>query len=236
MARRREASGGESGCGCLIMVLLGIGVADVVLTGIGNGFEALGKGLAGLYGGVVGFVSGLIESVNELDTIWRLAILMCAVVIALLIITGCAKALSRRLERKRAEAEIRDAVYEALCDANYISVYRCEPLIDVAPYDYEYVIAGFLERHRFTSATVTQKSGDYGADVIATDCNGIKWCVQCKMYNNVVGVKPVQEVVAALGYYGCQRAMVVCTSGYTEQAEALARANDVKLVVFSDRV
>lgn len=44
-----------------------------------------------------------------------------------------------------------------------------------------------------------------------------------------MGVKGVQEAVAAKGYYGCQAAMVVTNSTFTEQAKVLAQANDVML-------
>lgn len=44
-----------------------------------------------------------------------------------------------------------------------------------------------------------------------------------------MGVKAIQEAVAAKGYYDCQEAMVVTNSVYTKQAMELARANGVKL-------
>ncbi len=44
-----------------------------------------------------------------------------------------------------------------------------------------------------------------------------------------MGVKAIQEAVAAKGYYQCDEAMVVTNSFYTNQAEKLAQANEVKL-------
>lgn len=44
-----------------------------------------------------------------------------------------------------------------------------------------------------------------------------------------MGVKAIQEAVAAKGYYDCQEAMVVTNSVYGKQAMELARANGVKL-------
>lgn len=74
----------------------------------------------------------------------------------------------------------------------------------------------------------TRYIGDYGADLV-TAKNGIKTIIQAKRYKKKVGVKAIQEAVAAKGYYECQEAMVVTNSVYTKQAIELARANGVKL-------
>jgi restriction system protein len=44
-----------------------------------------------------------------------------------------------------------------------------------------------------------------------------------------VGVKAIQEAVAAKGYYDCTHAIVVTNSRYTRQAMQLARTNGVEL-------
>jgi restriction system protein len=74
----------------------------------------------------------------------------------------------------------------------------------------------------------TRYVGDYGADLI-TRKSGVKTVIQAKRFKNNVNIKAVQEAVAAKGKYGCSEAMVVTNSYYTRQAEALARANGVKL-------
>jgi restriction system protein len=74
----------------------------------------------------------------------------------------------------------------------------------------------------------TRSVGDFGADlVIAKD--RMKTVVQAKRYKGKVGVKAIQEAVAAKGYYGCSNAMVVTNSFYTRQAVELARRNQVEL-------
>lgn len=70
--------------------------------------------------------------------------------------------------------------------------------------------------------------GDYGADLV-TRKDGVKTVIQAKRYKKRVGVRAVQEAVAAKGKYGCSEAMVVTNSTYTRQAEELARANGVAL-------
>lgn len=74
----------------------------------------------------------------------------------------------------------------------------------------------------------TQYIGDYGADLI-TQKNGIKTVIQAKRYKKKVGIKAVQEAVAAKGKYACSKAMVVTNSFYTKQAVELAKANQVEL-------
>jgi len=74
----------------------------------------------------------------------------------------------------------------------------------------------------------TRYIGDYGADLV-TAKNGVKTIIQAKRYKKKVGVKAIQEAVAAKGYYECQDAMVVTNSVYTKQAIELARANGVQL-------
>ena len=74
----------------------------------------------------------------------------------------------------------------------------------------------------------TRYIGDYGADLVVKK-DGIKTVIQAKRYKNNVGVKAIQEAVAAAGYYQCDAAMVVTNSFYTKQAQELARSNRVDL-------
>lgn len=57
----------------------------------------------------------------------------------------------------------------------------------------------------------------------------MKTVIQAKRYVKAVGIKAVQEAVAAKGMYGCTEAMVVTNSTYTRAARELARANRVAL-------
>lgn len=74
----------------------------------------------------------------------------------------------------------------------------------------------------------TPYQGDYGADLILRSREE-KIVAQAKRHAKNVGLKAVQEVVAARDYYKCSRAMVVTNSGFTEQARALAKVNRVEL-------
>ena len=74
----------------------------------------------------------------------------------------------------------------------------------------------------------TRYVGDYGADLI-TQKDGVKTVIQAKRYGKAVGIKAVQEAVAAKGMYGCTEAMVVTNRTFTRAALELARANRVVL-------
>ena len=76
---------------------------------------------------------------------------------------------------------------------------------------------------------VTPKSGDQGADLII-EKYGLKFVVQCKFYNNPVGNKAVQEVIAAKGFYDAWGAIVVTNSDYTKSARQLAESHGVILL------
>ena len=74
----------------------------------------------------------------------------------------------------------------------------------------------------------TKFRGDYGGDLVLRK-DGVRTVVQAKRWSKSVGVKAVQEAVAAKGYYDCTEAMVVTNSTFTRQAQHLARKNDVAL-------
>lgn len=74
----------------------------------------------------------------------------------------------------------------------------------------------------------TRARGDYGADLVL-EKDGLRTVVQAKRWSKNVGVKAIQEAVAAKPVYGCDHAMVVTNRYYTEQAQRLAKANGVRL-------
>lgn len=74
----------------------------------------------------------------------------------------------------------------------------------------------------------TRKFGDYGADlVVVRELERI--VVQAKRSTKPVGLRAVQEVVAARPHYTCDRAWVVSNHYFTRQAKKLAASNEVEL-------
>lgn len=72
----------------------------------------------------------------------------------------------------------------------------------------------------------TPSTGDFGADLIA-EKDGLRFAIQCKDLSKPVGVKGVQEAVAAKRHYQTDFACVVCDAGFTDAAVELATTNRV---------
>lgn len=112
-------------------------------------------------------------------------------------------------------------------------LYAGSPQMD--GYRFEEYVAFKLRLAGYTGVAVTQKSGDYGADIIAYSpqtwfAPAKKVCFQCKRYSRPVGVKAVQEIIGAMVYYRCNVGCVVSLSGFTESAKRLAASAGVVLM------
>ncbi|WP_219892768.1 restriction endonuclease [Aquisediminimonas profunda] len=75
---------------------------------------------------------------------------------------------------------------------------------------------------------ITPMSGDFGADLIASK-DDLGYAVQCKDTVKPVGVKAIQEAVAARSHYRTDYAVVCASGGFTEAAIELASSNRVIL-------
>ncbi|MFT9122079.1 MAG: restriction endonuclease [Zymomonas mobilis subsp. pomaceae] len=95
------------------------------------------------------------------------------------------------------------------------------------PFDYEQYCALLLQNGGW-DAQATQKSGDQGADVIATK-GRIKIIIQCKLYNTTVGNSAVQQVYTAKKFQEAQAAVVVTNSTFSKSARQAAAATGVYL-------
>lgn len=94
---------------------------------------------------------------------------------------------------------------------------------------YELHVARKMRWHGYIFVKHSGKSGDFGADVIARTLFLRKIVVQCKSYSHKVGVRAVQEAIAARQYYGASRAAVATNSTFTRSAQKLAKACKVEL-------
>lgn len=92
--------------------------------------------------------------------------------------------------------------------------------------DYELFVAKYLKEQGFRQVLHTGTTGDFGVDIVAKK-HGVYYAVQCKYYSGKVSGAAVQEAVAGMAYYHCDRAMVVTNSGLTRGAKALAEVNQV---------
>ncbi|MCX4371952.1 MAG: restriction endonuclease [Dysosmobacter sp.] len=95
-------------------------------------------------------------------------------------------------------------------------------------FDFERKFAAALKRDGFENVTVTEKSGDFGADILA-EKDGVKYVIQCKYYTSSVGVKAVQQVFASKIHYAAHVAVVATNSVFTKSAKVLAEETGVLL-------
>ncbi len=95
--------------------------------------------------------------------------------------------------------------------------------------DFESYLMGLLKVNGFTEIRGTPATGDQGADLIAKR-DGKTIIIQAKRYEGAVGNKAVQEVVAALGFYGGDEGWVVTNSTFTRSAKELAQRTGVRLI------
>lgn len=93
--------------------------------------------------------------------------------------------------------------------------------------EFEEYLQTLFERLGY-SVQLTSVMGDWGADLVLRR-HGVGTVVQAKRWRRKVGVKAVQEALAAMPMYRCTHAMVVTNSRFTEQAQVLASRNGVEL-------
>ncbi len=88
--------------------------------------------------------------------------------------------------------------------------------------DFEHYCADLLAANGFVEVEVTQASGDYGVDILA-EKDGVTYAIQCKRYNNPVGVKAVQEAYAGRDFYDRMVGCVMTNQYFTKPAAEAAR-------------
>ncbi|MFJ7162007.1 restriction endonuclease [Bacillus safensis] len=76
---------------------------------------------------------------------------------------------------------------------------------------------------------VTSERKNFGADLIIKK-SGAKIVVQAKREKAKVGIKAIQEIVAAQNHYKAEEFWVITNNFYTKGARELAESNNVKLL------
>ena len=94
-------------------------------------------------------------------------------------------------------------------------------------WDFEHYCADCLLKKGFAKAEVTSGSGDHGVDIIAEQ-NGIRFGIQCKLYQGQIPNKAVQEAYTGASYYDCDVAVIMSNSELTKQAQTEAKKLRVK--------
>lgn len=95
-------------------------------------------------------------------------------------------------------------------------------------FQFEENFAVLLTLNGYVNVQVTQRSNDFGADIIA-EKDGIIYSIQCKYYTSPVGIEAVQQIYAARIYYAAHVAVVATNSVFTKSAKVLAEKSGVAL-------
>ena len=107
----------------------------------------------------------------------------------------------------------------------YLTAEKCAPLTGT---EFEEYAAVILRDAGFRHVESTGGSGDQGVDILC-ERNGRRYAIQCKQYSGSVGNAAVQEAYAGMQFYGCDKAVVLCTTTFTASAVRLAKSTGVTL-------
>ena len=89
---------------------------------------------------------------------------------------------------------------------------------NINPFDFEHFVALLMSEMGYDTY-VTQKSSDYGIDIIARK-NSKKIAVQCKRHNenNKIGNKLIQQLLGSMDFVKADSCIFVTTSYFTSNA------------------
>lgn len=171
----------------------------------------------------------------------RAAIAICCAVALLLLVGLIAHLLEtpeQRAERERKLQEAARAQKEEPAEAvrsvvsPVVRARAADDILDDVDHmdgiEFESWCAHLLERLGYENVETTVATGDQGVDIIA-ERKGMKYAIQCKRYNTLLGNSPIQEVYAGMRFYDCRVAVVMTNSRFTKAAWELAEATGVKL-------
>jgi len=102
------------------------------------------------------------------------------------------------------------------------NAHRIKPMDEMEGHEFEHFCAHMLRMKGFIDVEVTKGSGDYGIDILA-EKDGITYAIQCKCYQEPVGVKAIQEAYAGRDYYDRMVGVVLTNQYFTSPAVAAAK-------------
>ena len=100
---------------------------------------------------------------------------------------------------------------------------------NLSPYEFEHFVAKLLSEMGY-STKVTQRTGDYGVDIIAKKDGNII-AVQCKRFQegNLVSNRNIQRILGAMHSINAQKCIFVTTSRFTRQAIQQSKGCPIEL-------
>lgn len=139
----------------------------------------------------------------------------------------CFKIFQKIYRRLKNEKDYESFINKLLSEKKVERTYTIEDVDLLNGIEFEQFISTLFVRLGFKTA-VTKSTKDQGVDIIA-EKDKIKYAIQTKCYANTVSNSAIQEVVAGLSFYQCDKAVVVTNSFFTDSAIELAKANGVIL-------
>lgn len=128
------------------------------------------------------------------------------------------ESLSEILNRKRKESKVID-IPNRIRAPNYFIVTESDINNNFSrfePFEFERLVAKLFEKKGY-KATVTQERGDFGVDILA-EAGKEKIAIQVKHWQASVGGPDVHKTLGSMITFGANRAMVVTSSDFTNQA------------------
>lgn len=105
---------------------------------------------------------------------------------------------------------------------------QTQTFINLDPIAFEHHVAETYRLFGYRTK-VTPQSNDQGVDVLAENSSE-RLAIQCKRYRQPASNEAIQQVYAGATHYGCTKAIVVCTGGFTKSAHALAASTNTALL------
>lgn len=112
--------------------------------------------------------------------------------------------------------------------SEFVNKYNLDIIDKLDGFEFERFCVEMLKINGYENVRNTQKSIDYGIDIIA-EKNNIKYAIQCKRYDGKVGNDAIQEAMTGKEYYECNIAIVLTNSIFTQNAQKLAKSTGVIL-------
>lgn len=109
-----------------------------------------------------------------------------------------------------------------------LSTYDLSEIDEMEGGEFEEYVAALFRRLGY-QASVTQQSRDFGVDVVAKRGRD-RIAIQVKRYAKAVSLGGVQQAVAGMHKYGCNKAMVVTNNYFTPGAQELASHSSCELI------
>ena len=109
-----------------------------------------------------------------------------------------------------------------------VEIFDMEQIDSLSGVEFELLLQKLYQMQGYNTV-VTKRSHDYGADLVLEKKGKIS-IVQAKCYGKNVGIKAVQEIVAAKPHYKAADAFVATNRHFSKDAVVLAIEHNVKLI------